>query len=138
MSVDRMTRVNELLRREIGEALPRVMHENGFDMSAVTLTHVVADRNLRTARVFVSIREHLEDRDWMFNQIRHHRAEIQAQINRDLKLKYTPVLNFEMDLSLEKGDRVLHLLSELTPATDTDSEPEEEPTPGKEDPDHHE
>ena len=42
MSVDRLTRVNELLKREIGDLLFRVMNENKFDLASVTVTRVEA------------------------------------------------------------------------------------------------
>ena len=113
MSTDRMLRVNELLRREIGESLFRIMNETGFDLSAVTITHVVTSRNLRNARVLVSIRDHEGQRKSMLSLLRRHRGEIQSKINKDLILKYTPRLAFELDTSVEKGDRLLTLLSEL-------------------------
>ncbi len=116
MSVDRLKRVNELLRREIGEALYHVMKEADFDMSAVTVTHVITSRNLRHARVLVSIRDHKNERQRMLGHIRRHRREIQAMINRDLVLKYTPKLSIELDESVERGDHVLEVLSELAGA----------------------
>lgn len=90
MSVDRLTRVNALLRREIGELLFRIMNERGFDLSAVSITRVETSSSLRQARVMVSIRDHEEERDKMLRILRHHAPEIQAAINRDLTLKYTP------------------------------------------------
>lgn len=113
MTVDRLTRVNELLRREIAEALFQIMTEDAFDLAAVTITHVIAGRNLRTARVLVSIRDHHPEREEMLGLLRKHRGEIQARINKDLTLKYTPRLTFELDTSVEKGDEVLGILFKL-------------------------
>ena len=113
MSVNRLTRVNELLKREISESLFRIMHENDFDLSAVTVTRVTTSRNLRNARVFISIRDHRNERDLMLSLLRKHRVEIQNRINADITLKYTPRLTFELDTSIEEGDRILHRLSEL-------------------------
>jgi ribosome-binding factor A len=113
MSVDRLTRVNELLKREIGEALYQIIKEENFDMSAVTITHVVTSRSLRDARVFVSIRDHQDQRDRMLGLLRRHRGEIQKRISKDIILKYTPRLVFELDTSLEKGDAVLSLLHKM-------------------------
>ena len=110
---DRITRVNALLRREIGEALFRVLANRDVDLSAVTITEVSAARNLRSARVRVSVRGTDEERKRMLNLLRARRTRIQDLINRDLSIKYTPRLVFELDGSLEKGDRVLGLLSEL-------------------------
>lgn len=113
MKVDRLTRVNELLRREIAEALFGVIHEGEFDLAAVTITHVVTSRDLRTARVFVSIRDHVEERPRFLRLLDRHRQQIQSLINRHLMLKYTPRLTFELDPSLEKGDKVLGLLFQM-------------------------
>lgn len=123
MSINRLTRVNELLRREIGEVLLRVFADRSIDSSAVTVTRVIASSNLRSARVWVSILGSEEDRIRLFNLIRRHRVSIQKRVSRDVVLKYTPRLHFELDRSLETGDAVLKILSEL----DTESEPELEP-----------
>jgi len=113
MSVDRLTRLNELLRRELADALFRVMQNECFDLSAVTITRVVLGRDLREARVFVSIRDHQDKRPRMLALLHRHRAEFQRLINRDLAMKYTPRLTFELDTSLEEGDHVLAVLAKL-------------------------
>jgi len=113
MSTDRIIRVNELLRREIAEALYHVLNEASLDLSAITITRVIASRNLRHARVFVSIRDNQNRRAHILGVMAKHRVEIQSLINKDLSLKFTPRLIFELDPSLEKGDRVLSLLSKL-------------------------
>lgn len=118
MSTDRLARVNELLRREIGGSLYHVLKDYEVDLAAVTITHVIATRNLRSARVLVSIRDHHGERDRIISRLRRHRAEIQAIINRNMTLKYTPKLMFEIDPSVEKGDHILDILHKM----DGDSE----------------
>lgn len=124
MSVDRILRLNELLRREIGEALFRLINDRNFDLSSVTVTHVEVSRDLRDATVRISIRDHEDDRDRMMAIIRGHRVDIQAQVARNLTLKYTPRLVFRIDPSIERGDRILSVLSSLDiPASDADNGP---------------
>ena len=113
MKTDRMTRVNELLRREIGDMLYKIVHESDADLSAITITHVVTSTNLRNARVLVSIRGSDEVRQRLLRLLKRHRAEFQREISRHLQLKYTPCLSFDLDSSLEEGDHMLRLLSEL-------------------------
>ena len=113
MSVKRLVRVNELLKREIAEALYRVMTEQDFDFSAVTVTGVETSSDLRTARVRVSIRDHHDDRDVMLGQIRHHTKDIQQIIRKHVILKYTPKLHFHLDESIEQGDHVLQVIAEM-------------------------
>ncbi len=113
MHVDRLTRVNELLKREIGDSLFRVMHEQVFDLAAVTITRVITSRNLRQARVWVSIRAAAAEQARMLALLDKHRPEIQQRINRDINIKYTPRLEFELDQSIAEGDRVLNVIAEM-------------------------
>ena len=113
MSTDRIARVIELLRREIGESIFRVITEEGFDFAAVTITHVVTARDLRRARVFVSVRATDEQRAGVLRLLGRHRADIQRAINQDMSLKFTPHLVFELDNSLEQGDHILDVLNHI-------------------------
>ena len=117
MSVDRITRVNELLKREIGDLLFRVMNANGFDLAAVTITRVETSKDLREARVYVSILGHETERPRILALLSQRRGEFQRRINKDITLKYTPRLTFELDTSVEEGDRVLAVLAQLEAST---------------------
>ena len=125
MSVDRLERVNALLRREIAEAVPAVMLNEGVDCAAITVTQVRVARNLRNATVSVSILGHDRERRVMIRKLAHRHVEFQRLINRDMKLKYTPVLQFILDDSIEKGDHVLDVLSRLAAADSAQAAAEE-------------
>lgn len=113
MGIDRITRVNELLRREIGRVMFKVLKDRDVDVSAVTITFVKTSRDLREAKVGVSIRAPEKEQKFYLDILRGRRAEIQKQINSDLILKYTPRLSFELDSSLARGNEVLAILAEL-------------------------
>lgn len=113
MSVDRLERVNSLLRREIAEAIPTVMAGSGVDTAALTVTKVTVASNLRNANVSVSVFGHENERGAILAKVRARRSEFQRLINRDIRLKYTPVLNFELDQSIERGDHVLDVLAKM-------------------------
>lgn len=123
MSVDRLERVNALLRREIAEAVPVVMLNEGVDCAAITVTQVRVARNLRNATVFVSILGHVRERQAMIRKLAHRHVAFQRLINRDMKLKYTPVLHFVLDPSIEKGDHILDILDKLPPLPDAADDP---------------
>lgn len=113
MSVDRIERVNALLHRELGEAMFRLITDSRFDRSSVTITQVSTARNLRTAHVMVSVRGDEKFQQQMIGIIRRARTELQQAVNRDLSIKFTPVLHFELDPSIRKGDHVLDVLFKL-------------------------
>lgn len=113
MSIDRLERVNALLRREIGEAFFKVFVGDPIDLAAVTVTSVQTARNLRNATVSISIFGHEQERGAYLRIIANKARELQSLINRDLTLKYTPRLRFVLDGSVEKGDHILDVLSKL-------------------------
>ena len=111
MSSLRVQRIRELLKREIGELLRRdfPVHEVGL----LSVNDVEVGGDLQTARVFVSVLGTAEQKQRALPLLNQHRTRIQAQIGRDLVLKYTPVLAFHLDDSIEKGNRVLEIIEEL-------------------------
>ena len=113
MPIDRLERVNALLRRELAEAFFKVFQSDGLDLAAVTVVRVEASRNLRNATVYLSFLGHQHERGTMLRTIERKRVELQRLINKDLTLKYTPRLQFRLDLSVEKGDHVLGVLAHL-------------------------
>ncbi len=126
MQSKRLRRVNELLRREIADALFREMTETGFDHASVTVTRVEVASNLRSARVAVSVRGDAAQRAAALALLRRHRAHLQRFVNRDLLLKYTPVLHFVEDRSIAEGDRILNLIERLVPPETPPEPPEDE------------
>jgi ribosome-binding factor A len=130
MGVKRLIRVNELIKQEVAAALYRVMNERGFDLSAVSVTHVITSSDLRTARVLVSIRDHEKQRDAMIGKIQHHSAAIQSLLSKNVIIKYTPRLTFELDDSVELGDRVLQIISEMEPLPEESEAKSQESEPG--------
>lgn len=125
MSVDRIERVNALIHRELGEAMFRLITDTRFDRGSVTITQVSTARNLRTARVMVSVRGDERYQQQMLGIIRRARADLQQAVNRDLSIKYTPVLHFDLDPSIRKGDHVLALLCQLEHGTGSEDAPED-------------
>lgn len=133
MKTDRLIRINELLRREIGGILYRLIDRSQFDLAALTVTHVITNSDLRSARILVSIRGHENERRKMMSQIQRLHGEIQEEIAKVVILKYTPKLTFTLDSSIEVGDRVLDILSKLPTPSETSETPEPTPTPDKTD-----
>ena len=126
MAVDRLERVNALLRREIGEALYQVFNGE-IDLAAVTITRVETARNLRTASVSVSVFGHQTERGRILRALADKHAALQALINRDCHLKYTPRLRFMLDTSIEKGDHILALLGKIDGDVEDDADQPESP-----------
>jgi ribosome-binding factor A len=103
-----MRRVDEAVREVLGDAIatdlkdPRV----GF----VTVTAVKTSRDLRHARVYVSVLGDESTRLATLAGLRSAHGFLQAALSSELKLKHTPTLTFEYDETVERAARVTELL----------------------------
>lgn len=113
MSVDRVARLDSLLKRVVADAIFRVFQADDVDPGRLTVTSVSCAKDLRNATVRVSVFGPEADRPRALHHLVKHAREFQAIINREVGLKFTPVLRFVLDESLAKGDHVLTVLDHM-------------------------
>ena len=131
MKVDRIARVNELIRRELGLQVYRVVNRPDFDAAAVTFTHALASVDLRSCRVLVSIRGEPAEQERMLSILKRHRVDFQEAIGKNIVLRYTPHVHFVLDHSVAQGDHVLQILNQMEAAGDVPPDaPEPDPDAG--------
>ena len=123
MAVDRLERVNSLLKRVIAEAMFSVMQGDTVQPGLITVTNVSCGKDLRDATVKVSVFGDDALKETALQHLKHHAKQFQQEINRQVKMKFTPRLTFQLDLSLEKGDEVLAILNNLPPVADGKPDP---------------
>ena len=121
MAVDRLDRVDSLLKRVIGDAMFRIMQTDTVGAGLITVTGVQCARNLRNATVKVSVFGEPEVQQRALAHLIHHAHDFERAINREVRMKFTPQLRFELDHSIEKGDAVLAILDKLPGAHDGES-----------------
>ena len=135
MSIDRIKRVNEMIRRELALGLFHIGQGEDADVGRISFVDVGVSRDLRSASVSVSILGTPDQSHALMAWLHRHRVEFQAHIAKTVSLKYTPRLFFRETHAIEKGDRVLNLLSEIlpeaaSPAGTPDSVAEAKPASG--------
>ena len=113
-SVDRLVRVNELLKRVLAD----LMETLGFNEEQgriISITRVDCASNLKTAAVYVSIlgAKNEEEEARIVRRLIERKSEIQSLMSKEVILKYAPVLHFVLDHSVADGDRVLDLLRHM-------------------------
>jgi ribosome-binding factor A len=114
-----MRRVDEAVREVLGDVIatdlkdPRV----GF----VTVTAVKTSRDLRHARVYVSVLGDEPTRVATLAGLRSAHGFLQGAISRELKLKHTPTLTFEYDETVARAARLTELLDH---GPDSDTAPD--------------
>jgi ribosome-binding factor A len=122
MAKHRLLRVNELVRRQLSIIITRDMR---FEDVLVTINQVDVTPDLKNAHVFVSVLGKGSAKG-VIAQLDANRVILQAEMAKDVVLKYTPHLTFHLDDSIERGDRVFKILREIEPALDTEEHDEED------------
>lgn len=107
-----MRKVNEAIREVLSETLPELKDPRiGF----VTVTGVQTARDLRHAKVFVSVLGSAKKRERSLEGLGAAHGLLQARIAAELRLKHTPTLTFEYDPTVAEGVRMSKLIDELDP-----------------------
>jgi ribosome-binding factor A len=104
----RLDRINELLRREISTVLQKDFE---FRNCLVTISAVEITQDLREAKVFVSILG--TPPGGVLEQLNQKRGLIQSRIAKRVVLRCTPVLDFRVDSSAERGVEMVNILDEV-------------------------
>jgi ribosome-binding factor A len=108
----RLERVNELIRRELGEIVNRELR---FESKLVTIQQVDITPDLKHAHIFVSFIGNDEERRNDMAALHSKRTALQHALSKRVILKYTPHLHFKVDEAMERGSRVLNIMGELEP-----------------------
>ncbi len=109
--MDRMVRVNELIKRELGRIVEYLICPE-LD-ALLTVTDVNTSPDLHHANVKVSVYGDAVQKSKAIQLLSEHRVGIQNEMSSHIRLKYTPVLHFHLDESLDKADRIFKILKDL-------------------------
>lgn len=113
----RLLRVCELIKRELGVIIGR---EVKFEAPLVSVRAVDITPDLKNAHVFISAIGTKWQKERAIEVLTEKRQHLQHELSRRVILKYTPLLHFQLDESIERGTRVLNLLDEIGPTLPPD------------------
>ena len=120
-----MRRVDEAVKQVLSEEIPRLKDPRiGF----VTVTSVLITQDIEHADVWVSVYGTEKQREGTMDALERAKGVLQASVNRQLRLRRTPVIRFQYDEAIERGVRMTALIDELTPPDE--EAPAEEATRG--------
>ena len=125
MKQDRMRRVDEVIKRELGGLCERLIAPDVAGL--VTITGVRTAPDLRTARVFFSVLGDEQVQQDALKKLVKRRRELQRLIATHVKLKYTPVLHFVPDHTPENADRIFSIIDDLELMEVPDAGAEDQP-----------
>ena len=107
----RLDRVDELLRQEIGAVLAREVSDPRIGF--VTITRVETTPDLSRALVWVSVIGTPAERTAAIRALEHAMPFVRRQLGSRIRIRRIPELHVRLDESIERGTRGLKLLSDL-------------------------
>ena len=110
MESQRIRKVQKLTQEILGDALtalkdPRI----GF----ATITGVKVTRDLKLAHVYVSVLGDERVREDTLAGLRSASRHLRAELGRQMRVKFTPELVFEIDHTPEEADRLERIITNL-------------------------
>jgi ribosome-binding factor A len=107
----RTDRIDELFRQEINVILTREVDDPKIGFA--TITSIETQPDLRHAKVMVSVIGPVDQRRAAIAAMGRHMPFVRHELGKRLRMKRIPEFHLELDETLERGTRVLHLLDEL-------------------------
>jgi ribosome-binding factor A len=111
MQGKRLDRVNQLVKEEISAVLQRELKDPRLGF--VTVTEVETSKDLRQAKVYVSVLGGDEQWKASIAALTSARGFIRNWLRQHLDLRVTPELNFHPDRSMEHAAKIQALLKRL-------------------------
>jgi ribosome-binding factor A len=111
MQGKRLDRVNQLIKEEISTLLQRELKDPRLGF--VTVTDVDTSKDLRTAKVFVSVLG--DESQWAasLTALARARGFVRNWLRQHLDLRVTPEIDFRPDHSMEHAARIQSILKQV-------------------------
>jgi ribosome-binding factor A len=111
MQGKRLDRVNQLIKEEVSTLLQRELKDPRLGF--VTVTEVETAKDLRVAKVFVSVLG--DERQWTASLagLASARGFVRNWLRQHLDLRVTPEIDFRPDHSMEHAARIQSLLKQV-------------------------
>ena len=111
MSRWRPESVGQVIRKELSEILRKELKDPRVGYA--TITGVEVTRDLRMARVYVSVLGDEVTRRTTLDALAHATPFLRREIGARIRLRHTPDLAFAYDGSIERGARINRILDSL-------------------------
>ncbi len=124
MSTRRTVRVAEVLRKELAACMSRTLDLEGM---LITISSIDLPPDMKQAFVYVSSINPDVEMKSALKILNRNKKEWQSAIGRRVGTKFTPQLTFRFDNAIERGDRVMEILTKLDLMHEPPTEEEREP-----------
>lgn len=108
----RATRVGEQMKKELSDIIGRKLKDPRIGFVTVTDVRVTGD--LQQAKVYISVLGDEEQRQNTLKGLEKAKGFIRSEIGQRIRLRKTPEIFFEIDESIEYGNRIEQLIRQIS------------------------
>ncbi len=108
MSRLRTEKVANLLQRKISDILQKEVEEP--ELGFLTITRVKVSKDLRYAKIFFSVLGEFDQKEKSISILKRLTPFFRYRIGQEVRLKYTPEINFIYDEQIQKAQRIEDLI----------------------------
>ncbi len=119
MASNRINRINEEIQKSLAENL-RNVKDPRVSGTMISVTKVETTPDLRYAKVYVSFLEENKAAEAM-KGLKSAAGWLRREVGNDLKLRYTPELQWALDDSITYGAKLLSLINSLEVKSDDEA-----------------
>ncbi len=109
----RVSRVAELIKREVSQMLLSGIKDDRVGTGMVSVTDVDVSGDLQHAKIYVSIYGSDEAKVETMAGLKSATGYVRSELGARVRLRRTPEVAFVEDRSIERGNKVLSLLNQL-------------------------
>ena len=110
----RVSRVASLIKREVSQMLLNGIKDDRVGAGMVSITDVDLSGDLQHATIFVSIYGSEEAKEETMEGLKASEGFVRKELGHRIRLRRSPEITFLEDRSLERGDRMVHLLNQIS------------------------
>ena len=110
----RVSRVASLIQQEVSQMVQLEIKDDRVGAGMVSVTDVDVSGDLQHAKIYVSIYGTEEARAETMAGLKSATGYVRRELGRRVRLRRTPEIIFIEDKGLERGDRMLALLNQLS------------------------
>lgn len=112
MSKYRLGRVNEEFKRQISYIVQNELRDPRID-TMISVTSVEVSKDLKYAKVFVSIFGNDESKNTAFEILKSSSGFVRKELSQKVNMRYTPEVVFKMDDSIEHGMHIDSIINKI-------------------------
>jgi len=116
---------SERLAEEIKKAASQIINNDIKDprvSGLISVTKVEMSKDLRHARIFLSIYGEEPEKQTVFEGIKNAEGFIKKELAHRVRMKYMPEISLKMDESIEYGIHIYKLLEEVQKRENNENE----------------